>query len=166
MHVITLTKCGSVIMYTLVLGPFLMQVHVLCVGIICRWWPQMLAWHWCSMLFGLGSYWMTPPWRRCWSFCASIQPTAPQVCMCVSVLSVCMSMCLCRHCAWPVPAHCLCLWLAIWLSHTRFALRAPLSFPMTTEQHCVSLYKTSACLPASYNGHSVRIQARSSCMAV
>lgn len=117
------------------------------------------------MLFGLGSYWTTPAWRQRWSCCASIRPTAPQVCMCASVWSVCMSMCLCRHCAWPVPTHRLCLRSAICLSHTHSALRAPLSSPVTTEQHCISLYKTRACLPASHNGHSVR-SLGSSCMAV
>lgn len=78
-------------------------------------------------------------------------------------LSVCL-MCLCRHCAWPVPAHRLCLRLPIWLSHTHFALRSPLSSPVTTEQHCVSLYKSNACLPASHNGHSVRTRG-SGCVA-
>lgn len=74
--------------YFLVCRPFFLIVCVC----VCRGWPQMLASHWHSMLFGPGSYWTTPPWRQCWSFCASTQPVSPQVCTCVRLcLCVCVS---------------------------------------------------------------------------
>lgn len=108
---------------------------------VCRGWPQMLVSHWHSMLFGPGSYWTNPPWRQCWSFCASTQPVSPQVRTCVYV---CMSVCVFRHCACPLG-----------LSHTHSGLRAALSPLVTTEQHCVSLSPTSARLPASHNRHTL-----------
>lgn len=52
------------------------------------------------MLFGLGSYWTTLPWRRFWSFCVSTQPTAQQVCMCVCVFV--QALCLARGCPSPL----------------------------------------------------------------
>lgn len=74
--------------YFLVCRPFFLIVCVC----VCRGWPQMLASHWHSMLFGPGSYWTTPPWRQCWSFCASTQPVSPQVCTCVRL---CLCVCVC-----------------------------------------------------------------------
>lgn len=112
------------------------------------------------MLFGPGSYWVTPPWRRSWSFCVSTRPTSPQVCLCVCAC-VCLSVCMpCVH------------WQPLYLDHARplplsavsnltgtltLSTKGPIVLS-STEQHCVSLYKTSACSPATHNEHSVRIQ--------
>lgn len=106
---------------------------ILCACVFMRrGWPQMLASHWRSMLSGPGSYWTTPPWRQCWSFCASTRPASPQVCVCAGTESHTF-----KTEGSIVPPH-------------------PLSPPLvTTEQHCVSLSTAGARLPASHNRHTV-----------
>lgn len=72
-----------------------------------------------------------------------------------ATLSVCLTcfakaLCLVRACPSPLSAV-----NNLSKSHAPPTLRASLSSPLTTEQHCVCLYKSSARSPATHNRHSV-----------
>lgn len=117
---------------------------------VCRRPPQTLACLRPCMLSGLGSCWMTPPWKQHWRLCVSIQPTAQQVCRLVSLLSDSTSVCvcLCALCACPSPRSAVCNLTKSYAPHW--------------ESHCAlqwqlnnSGYKTSAWLLTSHNGCSV-----------
>lgn len=83
------------------------------------------------------------------SVCLHGQLHHRSVCVYVHV-SVCLSVCLVcigSHCTWTMPAHCLCLQLAIWLGHSHWALRAPLSSPPLSNIVCHCIRPVPARLP-------------------